>query len=195
MKNTLKLIIVMLAVVSTTYSQTTKTITTTTTTTIIEEPIPTVQAPDFVITYGNTVYNSYEYTIINMSSNIISVQPISNPNKVIILKGPSITDVYILETSPSYLTFKIHWGVFWSGYPHIHHFNRWSTYYKSPHYSNNVRQAVRQSHRQTTRQVTRQVKRKADRRQDDRQDNRSDYGSNNNHKSSKKPNNKGRMNR
>ncbi len=185
----------MLIVVSTSFSQTTKTITTTTTTTtIIEEPIPIEHSPDFVITYGNTIYSSYEYNIVNMSSNIITVQPISNPNTLIILKGPSITDVYILETSPSFITYKIHWGIFWRGYPNIHHYNRWSVYYKSPHYSNNVRQAVRQSHRQNTRQATRQVKRKADRRQDESQDNRSDYGSNNS-RSSKKHNNKGRMNR
>jgi len=178
MKNLLNIAFVFLTVISATFAQTTTV--TTTTTTIIKESIPVEQSPDFVITYGNTAYSSYDYTITNMNSNIVTVQSISSPSMVVILKAPSITDVYIVETSPSYLSFQVYWGGFWKVHPHIHHYNKWSVYNKSPHYSNNVRQAVRQSHRQVARKTTRQVKRKADRRQDERQDNRSDYSKNNN---------------
>jgi len=185
MKNLLNIALVFITVISTTFAQTKTVTTTTTTTTIIEEPIPIEQAPDFVITYGNTVYSSYDYTITNMNSNVITVQSISNPSTVVILKAPSITDVYIVETSPSFISFKVHWGGFWRAHSHIHHYNNWSVYSKSSYYSNNVRQAVRQSHRQGARQTTRQVKRKADRRQDERQDNRSDYNKNSKSKNTK----------
>lgn len=179
MKNILKIAIVFAIGISTTFAQTTKSITTTTTTTtIIEEPIPIEQSPDFVITYGNTVYSSYDYTITNINSNIITVQAIKSPSTIVVLKAPSVTDFYIVESSPSFINFKFYWGGFWKVHPHIHHYNRWSVYSKSPRYSNTVRQAVRQSNRQVTRNTTRKVKRKADRRQDERQDNRSSYSKN-----------------
>lgn len=154
--------VVLIGAYTTSIAQTKTTSTTTVTTTTIEDAIPVAEAPEFVIAHDSNVYNSYDYNIVKVTSAAIHLVPMAAPHTLIVLPGTSIQNIYIVETSPVYVSFNVQFGRFWIGYPSIHHYHKWSVYSVTPSYKSNIRQVVRQSHRQNYRQKKRQITRRVD---------------------------------